>query len=370
MIGGIETHCEQLYPALARAAPDIELRLLARRPYAAGADYRFDGVRVTSLWSPARPAAETFVHTLLCLLYARVRLHPRIVHLHGIGPAFLAPLARMFGFRTIVTHHAADYERPKWGVLAKLFLRAGETMAARFADRVICVSDTLRREFVHRHPEAAARTVTIRHGLFPRPSDAIAAPDMFSELDIEPGRYILAVGRLEETKRFQDLIAAQRAMPQGSALVIVGVAFGDTKYVRALREMAGPAVRFAGYRNATQLAVLYRNAALFIHPSAMEGFGLVVLEALAADAPVKLSDIPVHREFGLPDAAYFPVGDVRAIAEILATDDHSQSRVVDKPGATHALRSAEASVEAHVEIYRSFMPYRSPIEQPSFGAIP
>ncbi|MGJ3628298.1 glycosyltransferase [Sphingomonas sp. MMS24-JH45] len=124
------------------------------------------------------------------------------------------------------------------------------------------------------------------------------------------GGYIIAVGRLEATKRFDDLVAARNAAGEDALpLVIVGGSVGDEQHESELRAAAGPGVIFAGFRAGAELAALYRGAAAFVHASQMEGFGLVVLEALLAGLPARLSDIPAHREFGLPDGCYFPVGD-------------------------------------------------------------
>ena len=60
------------------------------------------------------------------------------------------------------------------------------------------------------------------------------------------------------------------------------------------------------------LAALYRRAALVLLPSAREGFGLPVIEALACGTPVVSSNLPVLREVGGRAAEYCPVGDVPA----------------------------------------------------------
>ncbi len=72
----------------------------------------------------------------------------------------------------------------------------------------------------------------------------------------------------------------------------------------------------------------------------MEGFGLVVLEALNTGIPIALSDLPQHREFGLADHCYFKVGDIAAISKIMAHQHHAAFRPALSPAAlmrfTHA----------------------------------
>jgi glycosyltransferase involved in cell wall biosynthesis len=60
------------------------------------------------------------------------------------------------------------------------------------------------------------------------------------------------------------------------------------------------------------LAAVYRRAALVLLPSAREGFGLPVIEAMACGTPVVASDLDVLREVGGDTATYCALGDVPA----------------------------------------------------------
>ena len=72
------------------------------------------------------------------------------------------------------------------------------------------------------------------------------------------------------------------------------------------------------------LASVYRGAALFVHPSRLEGYGLVIAEALALGLPLIVSDIPPHLEFDLPEQCYYPAGDIAALAAKLSSGDFKQ----------------------------------------------
>lgn len=321
VIGGVESHCERLYPALARTMPESEFWLLTRRQFATDGEETLAPARVKPLWAPKATAWEAVAHTIWALIYARFQLGARVAHIHGIGPGFFAPLARVLGMRLVVTHHAADFSRPKWGPLARSFLLAGEGLVARMAHHIICVSGALQAEFLERHPRAKSRTSTITHGVT-LDGDAGQGTEVLDALGIKPGGYVIAVGRLDETKRFHDLVTASNmAGTAAKPLVIIGSSVDGVAYADALRASAGPRIIFAGYRYGHELASLYRHAALLIHPSEMEGFGLVILEALSSGISVLASDISPHREFGLPDDAYFPVGDIDHIARALIAPD-------------------------------------------------
>ena len=137
-VGGIETICENLYPRLVESQSKFEVVLLSRLSYKNMERYIFKGVKVTVLAAPKISGLETFVHTFYALIYARLFVHPKLVHLHGIGPGFFAPISRLLGFKTVVTHHAADYKRPKWRWHGKLILKLGELFTVIFANKIIC----------------------------------------------------------------------------------------------------------------------------------------------------------------------------------------------------------------------------------------
>src|SRR5690606_28213717 len=96
--GGIETHARMLYPLLARMGYRIEV-LQRSQYFAKGNRPRiWHGVELKYLWSPTRPGLEAAVHTVLGLAYAAIA-RPDVLHLHAIGPAFVAPIARLLRMR-------------------------------------------------------------------------------------------------------------------------------------------------------------------------------------------------------------------------------------------------------------------------------
>jgi glycosyltransferase involved in cell wall biosynthesis len=318
-IGGIETYCEMLYPHMVAEDANLFVTILTRSGYSKERAFNFRSLDVRSIWSPKMSGLETAVHTLLAIIYARIAIHPQVMHLHGVGPAFFALFARLLGMKTVVIHHAPDYLRPKWGLVGRWFLRSGERSAARFANAIICVSDAVRQDFLSLYPFASARTIAIRAAAALPPPTWNQTDGILDELDLHRGRYILSVGRLEATKALEDLIDAfEIARPLGMKLVIAGSGIGDERYAQQLIERASDTIIFAGPRYGNALRTLYTKAALFVHPSHMEGFALVVAEALSVNIPVILSDIEPHREFSLQDNCYFKKGDISHLARLLA----------------------------------------------------
>jgi glycosyltransferase involved in cell wall biosynthesis len=103
----------------------------------------------------------------------------------------------------------------------------------------------------------------------------------------------------EPRKNLQAVIRAFKKLPEAD-LIVIGYA-GSLKLVRN----APPNVKFAGYVDEQDKAALIAEAHGLIMPSFAEGFGVPIIEALAANTPVLCSDIPVFREVARDLADYF-----------------------------------------------------------------
>jgi glycosyltransferase involved in cell wall biosynthesis len=312
--GGIETHARKLYPLLARLGCEIEI--VQRSPYFPRARRRrtWHGMRLTYLWSPTKPGLETAVHTLLGVLYAGIK-RPDILHLHAVGPGLLAPLARLLGLRVVLTHHAHDYEREKWGGLAKTLLRAGERLGIRFANRPIAVSPVIEKDIEKRYGVDAA--------LIPNGAPKVmraATRGSLDKLGLTPGRYVLCVARLEPTKRQVDLIDAFQAaqLPDWKLVLVGGIDRNDAYCARLLERSAHDVdLILTGYQTGIVLRELYSHAGLFVLPSALEGHPIALLEAASYGVPILASANTANLTVPLPRERFFPVGDTRGLSALL-----------------------------------------------------
>lgn len=118
----------------------------------------------------------------------------------------------------------------------------------------------------------------------------------------EPKDYLLCVSTLHPHKNLERLIRVHAAMPDAPELVLTGLRGFAAK---ELEQSAGPRVRFTGWIPREELYELYRCARAFVYPSTFEGFGMPVLEAMAAGVPVACSDIPPLREIADDHAIFF-----------------------------------------------------------------
>lgn len=308
--GGIEKHAENLCPLLASMGCDVEV--IVRSPYQPNSvGDVWKGVRFRRVWAPKSQKLETFVHSFLGVIYAAIR-RPDILHIQAIGPALVTPLARLLGLRVIVTHHGPDYDRQKWGRVARFVLRLGEHVGMRYANKRVVISNVIRKLVYAQHQVACA---LIPNGVVP--PQIPETQDVLRKFGLEPGRYVLMVGRLVQEKRHLDLIKAFAAanMP-GWKLVLVGAADHPNEYTELLHRMASntPGVVMTGFQTGHSLQELYAHAGFFVLPSSHEGLPIVLLEALSYGLPVIASDIPANLEVALETRHYFPLGNTGALA--------------------------------------------------------
>jgi glycosyltransferase involved in cell wall biosynthesis len=316
VIGGIETHAENLYPRL--AAMGCEIVVFTRKPYVDAGLEEYRGVRLVRLPAFRNKHLETFAHTLLAVFAAK-SIRPDILHIHAIGPALFVPLARVLGMKVVMTHHGADYERQKWGRLAKFVLRTGERLGCRWANRVICISDHVAagvRSRCGRDPAVIPNGVEV--------PDRAYGTDTLEKFGLKKNEYILAVGRLVPEKGFHDLIRAfgllrddsNGSVPvrslNGCKLVIAGDTLHDDAYSSGLKKEAakGEDVVLTGFLTGMPLNEVYAHARLFVLPSYHEGLPIALLEAMSHGLSCIASDIAANRSAGLPDERYFRAGDM------------------------------------------------------------
>ncbi len=311
--GGVETHCEHLYPLI--AAQGHEVIVARRSSYVTDTLTNWRGVRLVNIFSPRIKALEAIVHTFLSILRARL-LNPDIVHIHAVGPAVLIPFARLLGLRVVFTNHGPDYDRQKWGRLAKAILLLGEKLGGRQAHEIIVISNVI-RAIVKRRCNRDSHL--IYNGVpLPEPS---AETDYLEETGIIPGGYILAVARFVPEKGLDDLLAAFAAIDTGLQLVLAGDADHESNYSRELKRAAAANnnIILPGYVTGRRLNQLYSHARLFVLPSYHEGLPIALLEAMSYGLDVLVSDIPANKEVPLPEECFFRCGDVKDLQQQLST---------------------------------------------------
>ncbi len=222
--------------------------------------------------------------------------------------------------------------------------------AARRADAIVVPSLAVADDLSGIFPGAANRIHVVGHGVseLPPPGDAA---ERRTRLGL-PDRYVLSIATLEPRKGLDVLVRAMALPAAGQTdLVVVGPpGWGsvDIAAVAANSGLAPERVHVTGRLDDADLAAVLAAATVLAAPSRSEGFGLPVLEAMAAGVPVVCSDAPALVELAGGAALVVAREDPGALAEALAhlLADESAAQQLARRG---ILRSRDFSWAAAAE---------------------
>ncbi|MEU2085945.1 glycosyltransferase [Streptomyces albus] len=267
-------------------------------------------------------------------------LRPDLVHAHSAKAGLAARLALRGRVPTVHQPHAWSFEAAR-GRTAHL-ARAWERYAARWTDRVLCVSEAERG--TGEAAGIAARWAVVRNGidldrfappagLAPGEPDASARARLTASYGVPAtAALVVCVGRLCEQKGQDILLAAWPrivARVPHARLVLVG----DGPDLARLRRVAPPHVVFAGA--AADVREWYAAADVVVLPSRWEGMALTPLEAMACGRPVVVTDVDGSRELlppGQETTCLVPCRDTVALADAvtrLARDQRLRTELAE-----------------------------------------
>jgi glycosyltransferase involved in cell wall biosynthesis len=214
----------------------------------------------------------------LLLPAAAARQNARVIY----SPANLAPVA--WPGNVVQIHDAVSFRHPEW--YSRAYVRWQQAVVPRVARRaklVITVSEWSRAELMEFLGVPAERIRVVPGGVDPRFSAAIDFEPVCARLGLTKP-YVLAVGDRGPRKNLDALRPAVGLLrKEGIELVVAGGGRGHQLGT------ALPGARDLGYVADEDLPALYAGARAFALPSLHEGFGLTVLEAMAAGVPVVAS---------------------------------------------------------------------------------
>jgi glycosyltransferase involved in cell wall biosynthesis len=191
-------------------------------------------------------------------------------------------------------------------------------IAVRRSRAFVAISHATARDFEKRFPAAVGRVTVAPLGV----ARQLATPEGDSESSpLPPPGFVLAVGTLEPRKNLPRLVQAYQLLDEKlqreHPIVVVGdLGWRTDETVAALRSLGDRCVLLGRVSDAV-LAELYRLSSVFCYPSLYEGFGLPVLEAMAAGTAVVTSNISALPEVGGDAVVYADPLDPASIAAAL-----------------------------------------------------
>jgi glycosyltransferase involved in cell wall biosynthesis len=318
-VGGTEIYLRELLAALAVVDTTNEYLIFTNQETGSDLVPR----QANFLWKPqavranSRPARILWEQIVLPLEAGRYRLD--VLFNPGFTAPLLAPCPCVTTFHDL--QHKRHPEHFRWFDLP--FWRFLLWAAAHRSRRIIAVSEATRADLLRFYRLPPERIAVVPHGV---------NPEFFGLDRARSEDYLLCVSTLHPHKNLERLIRAYSRGKRNRKLVLAGMRGFQTEVIERLVRDSGvsDSVRLTGWVPRDELLRLYEQAFAFVYPSTFEGFGIPVLEALAAGIPVACSSIPPLHEVAGEAALFFDPVDEDSIGEALdriSTDDVLRARL-------------------------------------------
>ena len=308
--GGYETLVRYLARAWVSQGLDVTVYCRARE----------EGLRtwtnegVTCRWTPGREtkSLSTLSYGLTSHLDASRRKFDAALILN-VANGFFLPAMRAAGTATVVNTDGIEWERGKWGTIARKVFLAGAWATARFADALVADSRAI--------AEIWAEKFGVRSTYIPYGAPVLRDVDatLVEGLNVEPGKYALIVARLIPENNVDLLLDALDIVSPRIPAVVAGSSNGTSQVEARLRELDSKGqVRWLGHvSDQALLAQLWAHCGVYLHGHSVGGTNPALLQALGAGAPTLALATPFNREVIGQEAQLFPA-DASRLAEMIS----------------------------------------------------
>ena len=282
------------------------------------------------------------------------------------APCHVSP-ARLHCPLVITYHDMASWLFPeKFELFHRMAYQLLVPALTRRADRLIAVSESTKRDIVKLFKIAEDKITVVTEGAnaFFKPVTDSALLKKIKEKYSLPEKYFLYVGMFEPRKNIPSIIEAFRRLKDKCILehklVLVGKKgwmykeiFNTVKSLKLASD-----VIFTGYISDYELPLVYSGAEIFIFPSAYEGFGLPILEAMSCGLPVITSNISSMPEVSKGAALLVNPGVLEEIADAMEKiiNDKPLKEAMIKKGLEEAKKySWEKAAKETLEVYKAVL---------------
>ena len=297
-LGGVEELTRHLALSLVDAGDQVEVWTSQPDDAAPETAEIRDGLVVRRLpmplpatnWPAVRRTAVTGSRTLRSLRGAVAAFRPEVLHVQCFGPngAYATALSRLSGLPLVITLQGETLMDDADIFETSRVLRTALRFGMRGASVVTARSTLTLADAEQRFGLAPGRGTVIPNGVALDDEWGLGAGTAPAGLPVRP--YILALGRVVEKKGFDLLLEAFAAMDPGrrSADLVIAGAGSALESLRARAAALGVAgqVHFPGRLSRDEVTGAMAGATLFVMPSRLEPFGIVVLEAWKAGTAV------------------------------------------------------------------------------------
>lgn len=288
--GGFETVVTELAPRLVVAGHTVTIYCRKNLYTTNNWPREVRGVRLKFVGSIETKNLGTMTNSFLSILDA-IRDRVDAVLLFNLGLGIFVPLLKLFGIKVITHLDGIEWERGKWGRLAKSTFQLGAFLNVKLADELIADAMEIQRIYLerfHRQPIMISYGAEVRND---------HDPETIQEFGLSVYSYYLLVTRFvpENNPLFiiQNYLQSQSQRP----LVVLGKNYYNSAYESEIRKIDDPRVLFLGHvADRKSLYEFYKYSYCYIHGHSVGGTNPTMLEALANSCCVLALNTPFNKE--------------------------------------------------------------------------
>ncbi|WP_051083387.1 glycosyltransferase [Arthrobacter sp. 135MFCol5.1] len=315
--GGFETAVRKLAPYLADQGWDVTVYGRSKETeFPTEADLRVSVVNTRGI---ENKSLSTLTYGLTACLHAAWK-KPDVALVMNVANGFWLPLLRLRGIPVVVNVDGIEWERAKWGGLAKNVFKLGARLTALFATSIVADSKEIGRRW---------RIEFNRDSNFiPYGGEQGSIESLQDNLPFK--QYILMVARFVPENTVPEFLEAARTLSQKYVVVIVGSSGYGGPLEESVENLAASSsnVRWLGHiADDQRLLSLWKNCGVYFHGHSVGGTNPALVQAMANGAPVVARDTVYNREVLGPDGVFCdttPKGIARSVLSVIETKEEQE----------------------------------------------
>jgi glycosyltransferase involved in cell wall biosynthesis len=273
--GGFETVVTELAPRLVTAGHCVTIYCRKNLYSARALPQEVRGVKLRFVGSIETKSLGTMSNSLLSILLA-IQDKSDLVMLFNLGPGIFVPLLKLFGIKVITHLDGIEWERGKWGSLARSMFRLGAFCNVKLANHLIADAQEINRIYRAKY---GRDSVVIPYGAEIRND---LSSDRIREYGLQPNGYYLLATRFVPENNPLFIIRNYLRTNSQKPLVVLGSNYYKSRYEAEILQINGDRIRFLGHIPDRKLLYeFYRYSYCYIHGHSVGGTNPTMLEALA-----------------------------------------------------------------------------------------
>lgn len=313
--GGFEQFAEKVSSILVDRGHEVTV--YCRKPFTTPDDVFDRRVKRVILPSIHQKHLDTWSSGLISTVHAAFSDND-VVLLCNVANSPFAWFPRTFGKAVVLNVDGLDRRREKWNVIGQAALRVCEWLSVFTPTRLVTDAEPIQDYYRKRYHK---ESTLIGYG-----SDVPPGDYSVERFDLQAGRYVLYVSRLEPENNPDLVLAAWRKVRSDWPLVMLGDNRYDSGFVERLKQLADERVIFPGAIYGEGYWALQKHAGIFVFACEIGGVHPALIEAMASENAVLYLDSPENNHTAAEAAIRFTKSADDLAAKLQAVLDDPAAR--------------------------------------------